>query len=371
MKKAFPIFMLFLAALLYMGTAGCNSKQTDTKKTDDKAVSECGHDHGTECGHDHGKKDAAEEPKTEDSKTTELPVLTETPASGENESGNTEPTTEETLEIPAELPPAGSDVTIPEELNLDPPAPEELTIPSESTTGTTEADTKPSVYAPADITAKMLEEYMEAIEKYAAAEEEFEENLPRILRDANTLIALALVLGLHDQPNDYKASAPAIIKTAQALTKKIEASGEKTPLADVQKDVKALRASFTSTEGGDLGWDTPVASMKQMMVQVPLLDSKLKGSLRRFSRTKDVMAGQAATIAVLCQVSTANVAETEAPTEAEKWIEACIITRDDAAALYTAIANNDKDAAKTAYEKMAKSCDVCHETFHKAAIGAK
>lgn len=344
MKNTFSILVMFFAAIIFAGTLGCggkNDKKTDSQKTEAKDA----HVHGEGCNHDHdddGDDEAA-------SPAGKLPG--ELPAGAPVKKDTEE--LPDTLDLDAQG--FGEDDLVPEK----PSAAGNVTL-SKVTAAAAAADAKPSEYAPAKVAGEQLAAYVDAMEGYLKDKDEFAEAMPRITRDANTVIALALVLGLHDEANEYKAAAPAIIKAAKVAAKEAD-------YATVAKNVAALKAALKSTADDKLSWDVPVASMKQMMVQVPLLDSKLKSAFRRFDK-KDVMAGQAVTIAVLCQASMANVAETEAPAESAKWVAACKVTRDDAAALYAAIAAGNKAAAQAAYDEMAKSCDICHETFHKSAV---
>lgn len=350
MKNTFTILAALFAVCIFVGSMGCDNKKDGGGGEKDK-----GHVHGPNCNHGDGHSDAADkvaEPADE-------------PAKDENA-------------LPAELP-EGADVNpfedeyklpedaIIEDAPVDPAAEADVdaaldALTSETTAGTSAGDTAATAYAPVAVTAEQLAAYVDGMEKYVADAAEFADNQPRILRDAHTIIALALVLGLHDQPNEYKSAAPAIIKAAQATA--VSAN-----VAAAKANIAALKAAMKSTEGGLMNWDAKVASMKQLMVQVPLLDGRIKTGMRRLSaKTKDGLAGQATTIAVLCQASIPYVADTEAPAEEDKWVEACIAGRDAAASLATALAAGDKTASQAAYDAMAKTCDKCHETFHKAAL---
>lgn len=366
MKNTLTILAALFAVCIFVGAIGCDN----TKKEKENSSSTC----GPECDHSHGDKKAESEADKKDGEQAEPvldlpegdaapkadPLPTELPGNLEdNELPAVEGDADSGLTLEGDLPSAdgsaGEAAKPVNELDF-----EEIDIFSTGTASAGPGDTNATAYAPLEVTAAQLVAYVTSLEKYVADEAEFTENLPRIVRDANTVIALALVLGLHDQPNEYKSAAPTIIKAAQT-------AAEAKTFAAAKKDIASVKAALKSTAGGQLNWEDNVASMKQLMVQVPLLDGRIKTGLRRFAK-KDEMAGQAVTIAVLCQASIPYVKDTEAPTEEDKWIEACIAGRNAAASLYSAISAGDKAASQAAYDAMSKTCDKCHETFHKAGL---
>ncbi len=365
MKNTFTILAALFAVCIFVGTIGC-----DQKKSDKDAKATDGHVHGPECNHDaHDDHDGHDHAKEGVKDANALP--TELPKGATNEKAG---------ELDDYMLP--SDLILEDAAAIDAAADEDVTealksldekpwnasfddddaLPSTAMSATTAGDTAATAYAPVKVTAGQLTAFVDGMEKYVADAAEFADNKARIDRDANTIIALALVLGLHDQPNEYKSAAPAIIKAAQA-------TAESASFASAKTNIAALKAALKSTEGGLLNWDAKVASMKQLMVQVPLLDGKIKTGMRRLSATtKDALAANATTIAVLCQASIPYVADTEAPAEEDKWVEACVAGRDAAASLATALDAADKTASQVAYDAMTKTCDKCHETFHKAGL---
>ncbi|MDO4583831.1 MAG: hypothetical protein Q4D62_06975 [Planctomycetia bacterium] len=256
----------------------------------------------------------------------------------------------------------GSEEVKEEEKADDLPATLELNAPevtSEATAGTNPADTNPTAYAPVEMLGEQLEAFVENLEKTLESDEDFEDTKGRIARDANTVAALALVLGLHDQPNPYKVAASNIIAAAQTLAGDAD-------YATTKANFEALKASLKSTDGKNLAWDVPVANLAQLMKEVPLLDGKIKSGIRRFRKT-DEMAGYAVALAAIFQVSTANVGETCDATKGTEWIAFCLESRDDAGALANALTAKDKKASQKAYDKLTKSCDECHAIFHQTA----
>ncbi|MDO4575258.1 MAG: hypothetical protein Q4D98_08595 [Planctomycetia bacterium] len=339
---------MMLAAVLsaFIWVAGCDN------------CNHCkdGHDHHN---HSHGscpldEKAPAAEEATEaaaEEATPEVPAATEADA---EDLPSTLPAATEEVPGSSEVKEGEEAKDLPSDLKLEEPA-----VESDATAGSSPADTNPTAYAPVELLSAQLVAFVENIEKSLASDEDYEDVQGRVIRDANTVAALALVLGLHDQPNDYKACASNVIAAAMELAKDADK-------ATAEKNFAALQASLKTTDGKNLAWDVPVANLAQLMKQVPLLDGKVKSGLRRFKKT-DEMAGLAVALAAIFQVSTANVAETQDPTKGDEWIAFCLESRDDAGALANALTAADKKASKTAYDKMAKSCDTCHAVFHQTA----
>ncbi|MDO4569999.1 MAG: hypothetical protein Q4D38_06440, partial [Planctomycetia bacterium] len=225
------------------------------------------------------------------------------------------------------------------------------------------ADTSATAYAPAPVLEAQMTELLENIGKRLEDESEFDENKGAVVREANVVCVFAQVLGLHDQMNAYKLAATNIIDAARTL-----AASEDYASAKANYD-KLMEASKT-TDSKNLAWETPVASLPELMKQVPLVDGKLKSGLRRFRKTEE-MAGQAIMLAAIFQGSTANVAETDDPSKADEWVKLCLEGRNHAYDLYITLDAKDKDAAQKAYDKLAQNCHDCHEIFHQAALTAE
>ena len=76
---------------------------------------------------------------------------------------------------------------------------------------------KVSTFAPAEDLARQADKYIETMKSTVASEEEYNDSEGKIGRDSNTLVVIALALGLHDQNNKYKARAGALMKAAQVV----------------------------------------------------------------------------------------------------------------------------------------------------------
>ncbi len=219
---------------------------------------------------------------------------------------------------------------------------------------------KVSTFAPAEDLARQVDQYIKGLEKIVADEEEYKDGQEKIGKDANTLIVIALALGLHDQENKYKAEAGAVMKAAGELAATKD-------LASARKSVAALRdaAEGKRKADGELKWEK-AASLPELMKQVPLINTKLKRYVKpeKFKKKAEVTAGYTAVIAAIAQGSVADLSETKNPEQVQQWYKFMVAMRDDAGELNAAIHKRDEPAAAKAMKKLAQSCEDCHTIFH-------
>jgi hypothetical protein len=218
-----------------------------------------------------------------------------------------------------------------------------------------------SSFAPAEDLVGQVDFYLERLAESVETAAEYADSDTKVAKDANTMILIALALGLHDKENRYKAAAPAILKASQQLA-------AATDYASARAGVAALKAAMTSTDGDRsvLKW-TVTASLPETMEQVPLINSRLKRYLRgsRFKSQAGDTAGQSAVMAAIAQGSMANAGDTVKPEEAAKWYAFCQQMREASTALNAAIHAQDEAAKDAAIGALAKSCDDCHAVFHE------
>ncbi|NMC19118.1 MAG: hypothetical protein GYA33_01750 [Thermogutta sp.] len=220
---------------------------------------------------------------------------------------------------------------------------------------------KASTFAPAEDLVTALDSYIERIDEVLADPDEFADLQSRVVKDAETISVLALVLGLHDEDNPYKAAASELIKASQAVAQAADYAAAKAAFAQLQ--------AAKSAKGGEVtGW-VRVASLTALMEQVPLVNSRLKRYLRRFDRQADAIAVDAAVLAAIAQGSMANLDETSRPSNSEQWFAFCEQMRDAAAAVNKAARAKDQAGATAAEATLAKTCDECHVVFHPEAVG--
>ncbi|MBN1395159.1 MAG: hypothetical protein JW959_09060 [Pirellulales bacterium] len=222
---------------------------------------------------------------------------------------------------------------------------------------------KVSSFAPAADLEGRVEKYISGLEKSIAEEDTFEYVKEKIGKDANTVIVLALALGLHDEPNKYRDRAGALIQTSAALAAAKDLDAAKKGIAAVREAADGKRKSDLKLKWG------PVASLPELMIQVPLVNTKLKRYVKgdKFKSKADVTAGYTAIIAAIAQASMADLSETKNAEQVKLWHQFCIDMRDSAAALNSAIRAGDAAAGAEAMKKLTQSCNDCHAVFHPEA----
>ncbi len=222
---------------------------------------------------------------------------------------------------------------------------------------------KVSAFAPAEDLVSQFEYYLKRLEADLAQEADYKDAAERVYKDANTLVLIALALGLHDTPNKYQKHALGLVAACEKLIAAKDYATAKAALAE-------LKAAMDQPSGDpeSLAWKK-LAHLPPLMQQVPLINSRIRRSMRRFDRQATAIAADAAAIAVISQGSIYNVDETNKPEEAAKWYQYCTDMRDAAAKLNQAARAKDSKAAEEALKALAKSCDDCHAIFHPEALG--
>lgn len=220
---------------------------------------------------------------------------------------------------------------------------------------------KISAFAPAEDLVSQVEYYVGRLEDAVETEAGFTDSQGKIAKDANTLIVIALGLGLHDQDNVHKAAAGTLMKAAQDLAAAKDFAAAKAAVAAV----KAAAASQEAA-GGQLKWER-VASLHELMEQVPLVNTKLKRYISgsRFASKADDTAGYTAVIAIIGQAALADTHEAKTDEQVQQWLGFSAQMRDAAGAVNAAIHAQDEPAAGAAMERLQQSCEDCHAVFHK------
>lgn len=232
------------------------------------------------------------------------------------------------------------------------------------------SDAKPSVYAPVADLAAQLDKFMKSLDSDLADPDKYgDDQQGRVGKDANTVAALALILGKHDKKNKYQATAPAVITAARQLGD--NADDYKTARAELDSLKKALAAADAAAadaaaapDADTLTWE-PVADIVQLMKQVPVVNNSLRRGVtgRRFKRSLDKNAGYAATLAAIAQASMHDTDYCEDEDAERDWIRICAEMRDAAAAVNRAVRKGDQDTAKQGLARLVETCDACHEQF--------
>ncbi|MFZ1936192.1 MAG: hypothetical protein WCB27_14980 [Thermoguttaceae bacterium] len=230
---------------------------------------------------------------------------------------------------------------------------------------------KVSTFAPAEDLARQADKYLDSLKNTVASKEEYEDSEGKVGREANTLAIIDLALGLHDKDNKYKDKAPALIRAAQdvAATDLIEAAqdvAKAKKYAAAKKAVAALDkvASADGKPGGNLKWEK-VASLPDLMKQVPMVNTKLKFALSKtnFKKKAKDSAGYTAVIAAIAQGVIADTSATKNAEQVKLWQKFSKAMRDHAGAANAAIHQGDPAATDKAMTKLNQSCEDCHAVF--------
>ncbi len=219
---------------------------------------------------------------------------------------------------------------------------------------------KVSTFAPAKDLAYQADQYLKSLVGSVVNEDTYKDDQSKIATDANTLIVVALALGLHDEDSKYKARAEALMKGAEAVAAAKD-------YASAKKAVAALRkAADEGKADAELKW-VKAASLPELMKQVPLVNNKLKRYVKgeNFKKKAKEAEGCSAAIAAIAQGSMADLSATKKPDQAEQWYGFVAAMRDYAGAVNAAVHKGDEPAAAEAMKKLQQSCDDCHAVFHK------
>ncbi len=218
---------------------------------------------------------------------------------------------------------------------------------------------KVSTFAPAKDLEQQADKYLKAMKDTVASEQDYKDAEGKIGRDSNTLVVIVLALGLHDEDNKYKAAAPAIMKAAQDVAATKDYAGAK-------KAVEALDevVAKNAKADGELKW-APVAALPELMKQVPMINTKLKLTMKgkNFTKKAKDSQGHTAVIATIAQATIADTSMTKNAEQVKQWQKFSNAARDDAAAVNAAIHKADQKAADAAMTKLNQSCEDCHAVF--------
>jgi len=216
-----------------------------------------------------------------------------------------------------------------------------------------------SNYAPVDDLAAQVEESIKELDGALETPDDFEVKATRVLREANTLAAIGLVIALHDADHPLKSKAAALIPAAQKLAKAKDHAAATAALVEVKA---ALADGANSADPPAWG---KVAGLGALMKQVTLVNGRLRRSVtgRRFAMQQEENARFSALLAAIAQVAQYDTHEVKDPAQESEWFEYCVAMRDSAGAINAAVKAGDQDQAKLAMAKLEQSCSGCHKAF--------
>lgn len=222
---------------------------------------------------------------------------------------------------------------------------------------------KVSEFAPVEDILSQIDYYLDRLEAALSDEAEYSAGKKkRVVKDSNTLVVLLLATGLHDQESKLQAAAPGLLPLAQ----KLAASADDYAQAKGVFGELRSAAEQSLTGGEPLKWEK-VASLGQLMKQVPTINNRLKRSLResKFEKDAEKSAGYSAVLAVIAQAAMADTHEVKNPDDTQKWYDFCTTMRNAAGEINSAVRTKDFDAATAAMERLKNNCDDCHAVFRK------
>lgn len=218
----------------------------------------------------------------------------------------------------------------------------------------------PSSYAPHADLLGQVDFFLERVQETLSAGEVDMAGQSRLVKDANTLAMLGLVLSQHDAEFPEKSAMSGFVKAAQSLA---AAEGDLAKSQAALAELQASRAGKKTTEVPPLQWQR-VASLPLVMKQVPLIHAALKrGTGRRLERNKEQAAGQAAALAAIAQASIFDDEYASTPEDVATWQKFCAEMRDAAGEVNIAAHAGDTDRVESSMNKMLQSCEACHEKF--------
>lgn len=233
---------------------------------------------------------------------------------------------------------------------------------------------------PASDLASQIPVYIERLEKTVDdldGSPRFVDDADVLFRDANTLAMIALALGLSEENNQYKKSAPAIVQAALQLEKVKNVDQANEAVAALKKTLTPEGAAGMKTT--PLRWDAKIGSLGPMMKAVPNINTLVKRNLRTepmLKRGVKRVSSGAAVLAVIGQGSLPIAAETIKPTAVRQWKEQCEIFRDASLGLNKAARDYEAGKAtfadvQNAYETLSDTCDMCHKIFYPSGVGSE
>ncbi|MBM4003322.1 MAG: cytochrome c [Planctomycetes bacterium] len=220
---------------------------------------------------------------------------------------------------------------------------------------------KPSAYAPANDLIRQLEAMVKRMGEDLSAEADYgEDQQGRIVKDANTVIVIGQVLGVHDQDHRLKGSAAGIISAAGKL------AGCTAEFARAQGAWNELKMAMSDRSEEKVEWK-PTADIAALMKQVPIINNSLRRGVggNRFAKSLDQSAAQAATLAAIAELAGLDNTYCEAGDDFDLWRKVSAEMRDAAASVVTAVRKEDQSAASASLDRLVKTCDACHERFRK------
>jgi hypothetical protein len=210
---------------------------------------------------------------------------------------------------------------------------------------------------PADDLIAQARIFYKSLFEMSADEQTWRDNAHKVVRDAQTLAAVALTLGLYDSDHELKTAAPAIMASSQALAEAKEYGA-------VQDALKALAAALENPPAvAERFQPRQAGSMGQLMKQAGFAHNRIKRGLRRIADKTDEKARDAAVLAAIGQAIVYGTEGAPRAGKSDQWYQLCGEMRDGAGKLNAAVRAADKEGAEQAYRELERTCNACHAAF--------
>jgi cytochrome c556 len=182
----------------------------------------------------------------------------------------------------------------------------------------------------------------------------------RTFKDANTLAALALVLGVHDQEFPEKTGMPAMREASLRLA---DAGDDASRASSALEAIRKSRGGAADGAGA-AKWEK-TASLAALMKQVPLIHIGLKRGVEpsRLARQATQSAGQSASLAAIAQAAMLDNEYAKTSADLEQWVAFCAEMRDAAGQVNSAVHKQDQPGVAAGMKRLAASCETCHQKF--------
>ena len=209
--------------------------------------------------------------------------------------------------------------------------------------------------APADDLKSQVDFYVGRLQESLASRQDYDEDRQsRVWKDAHTLAALALALGMDDKANPLQKSASQLGQWATALAEaKDHYEQAAKALAEVTEAAAGRKTSDVPKSSGKAG------TLQALMKQTTIVHTAMK---RGFEGRFQKQGPQAATLAAIAE-TIARVPPDQA--DLAKWRDFCAEMRDAAGEINSAAHAGDQAAARAGLVRLSKSCDACHEVYPK------
>jgi cytochrome c556 len=210
---------------------------------------------------------------------------------------------------------------------------------------------------PAEDLVAVVDSLRHGVREMAANEQSFLDNSHKVSRDAQTLAAVALALGLDDTEHPLRHSATAVVAAARLLAEAKDYAAAREALDSLDRAFDEKRDSTKPLA------PEKVASLGQLMKQCMFAQNRLKRVLRRVADDNEAKCRDAALLSAIAQAMYYDTDHAKTAEQRDLWYRFCGQMRDRAGNLSRAIKATDKEGTERAFQELGQSCEGCHTAF--------